>query len=55
MKLLLEHGADINLMVDEENKTALDLAEEEQLHEFAKYLKSHGAVTGKSSGKSVDH
>ena len=55
VKLLVEHGANINLMVDEGNKTALDLAEEGKLHEIANYLKVHGAVRGKSSGKSIDH
>ena len=55
VKLLVEHGANINLMVDEGNKTVLDLAEEGKLHEIANYLKVHGAVRGKSSGKSVDH
>lgn len=44
VKLLVEHGANINLAVEEENKTALDLAVEEKLHEIAKYLKIHGAV-----------
>ena len=44
VKLLVEHGANINLVVEEENKTALDLAEEEKMHEIAKYLKSHGAA-----------
>ena len=55
VKILVEHGANINLVVDEGNKTALDLAEEGKLHEIAIYLKVHGAVRGKSSGKSVDH
>ena len=55
VKLLVEHGANINLIIDEENKTALDLAEEVKLPEIVKYLKAHGAVKGKSTGKSVGH
>ena len=42
VKYLVEHGADVNLR-DKEGKTALDLAEEKDLHEIAGYLKDHGA------------
>jgi|GEM_PF-3013845 len=49
VKLLVEHGANINLARDEEGETPLDLAEEAKLPEIAKYLKAHGAVRGKNA------
>ena len=50
VKLLVEHGADINLARDiDERETPLDLALSENQTEIVKYLKSKGAVRGKSS------
>lgn len=48
VKYLAEHGADLNLVVEKDWKTALDLAEENHLSETAEYLKSRGAVSGKA-------
>ena len=48
VKCLAEHGANLNLVMEKDWKTALDLAEENHLSEIAGYLKSRGAVSGKS-------
>ena len=55
VKLLVEHGANINLARDiDECETPLDLAEEAERPEIVKYLKAHGAVRGKfASGKAA--
>ena len=81
VKCLVEHGADINQVIEEDGETPLDLAEDSSdfakylkargdespelakhlkkrkkaLSEIAKYLKVHGAVSGKSAGKSIGH
>lgn len=81
VKCLVEHGADINQVIEEDGETPLDLAEDSSdlakylkargdespelakhlkkrkkaLSEIAKYLKAHGAISGKSAGKSVGH
>ena len=48
VKCLVENGADINIARDiDECETPLDLAEEAKLPEIVKYLKSHGALSGK--------
>ena len=48
VKCLVENGANINIARDtEEYETPLDLAEEAKLPEIVKYLKSHGALSGK--------
>ena len=53
VKCLVEHGANINQVIEEDGETPLDLAEDSS--DLAKYLKAHGAVSGKSAGKSVGH
>ena len=81
VKCLVEHGADINQVIEEDGETPLDLAvdssdfakylkargdespelakhlkkRKKALSEIAKYLKAHGAVSGKSAGKSIGH
>ncbi len=42
VEYLVEHGAEVDLR-DKEGKTALDLAEEKNLHAIALYLAEHGA------------
>lgn len=48
VKCLVEHGANITLVEEEEGKTALELAMENHQAEIVKYLKAHGAVSRKS-------
>lgn len=51
VKCLAEHGADLNHVAEKEWKTALDFAVEDHLSEIEKYLRSRGAVSGKSLRK----
>jgi len=47
IRYLVEHGSDINLR-DKGGRTPLDYAQYSKEDEIAKYLKAHGAVSGKS-------
>ena len=47
IRYLVEHGSDVNLR-DKEGRTPLDYAQYSEDDEIAKYLKAHGAVSGKS-------
>lgn len=57
VKCLVEHGANINQVIEEEEgKTPLDLAEEEEIKtaEIVQYLQSKGAVHGKRNHAAED-